>query len=145
MATEVNCDDRKFRKPLMEKKRRARINESLDNLKQILLECDPESVNKKNAKLEKADILEMTVKYLKNMRKPVQSSPTSYSNNSYASKGFSSSQQKYGGYTQGYIAAPFSSGSQMYYGSSSYSYEKKSSYNQNYKQANATSGIWRPW
>nr|AKQ48965.1 putative transcription factor HES-2a-like protein [Leptinotarsa decemlineata] len=62
--TENFSDDRKFRKPLMEKKRRARINKCLDDLRMILTKCDPENVKRKNAKLEKADILELTVKYL---------------------------------------------------------------------------------
>lgn len=60
-------DERRIRKPLMEKKRRARINESLEALKQILIECDPEIFSRtghKSAKLEKADILEMTVNYI---------------------------------------------------------------------------------
>ncbi|CAH1156242.1 unnamed protein product [Phaedon cochleariae] len=92
-------DDRKYRKPLMEKKRRARINESLDSLKQILLECDPHSVSKKSAKLEKADILEMTVSYLQNLKKPpVQQSyyqpATTYgyypAQNRYCAQSFSS-------------------------------------------------------
>lgn len=55
----------------MEKKRRARINDSLESLKQILLDSNTTlkySENKKSghktAKLEKADILEMTVNYL---------------------------------------------------------------------------------
>lgn len=48
----------------MEKKRRKRINDSLNNLKNILLlimDRDPAQT----AKLEKADILELTVDYLK--------------------------------------------------------------------------------
>ncbi|XP_030753974.1 transcription factor HES-2-like [Sitophilus oryzae] len=64
-------ESRKIRKPLMEKKRRARINDSLESLKQILLESKTSIKEPKNgqrtAKLEKADILEMTVKYLQNL------------------------------------------------------------------------------
>ncbi|ELU10814.1 hypothetical protein CAPTEDRAFT_223641 [Capitella teleta] len=64
-----SSDIRKSNKPLMEKRRRERINKCLDQLKAILME-----VTKKESsyysKLEKADILEMTVKYLKNMKKP---------------------------------------------------------------------------
>lgn len=59
----------------MEKKRRARINDSLETLKQILLDSKTtlkESSGKKNgqrtAKLEKADILEMTVRYVQHLR-----------------------------------------------------------------------------
>lgn len=58
----------------MEKKRRARINDSLEALKQILLESKTtlkESTSRKTgqrtAKLEKADILEMTVSYLQHL------------------------------------------------------------------------------
>lgn len=56
---------RKSRKPLMEKKRRARINDSLEALKEILL-TNTVAVTQGNrpTKLEKADILEMTVRYL---------------------------------------------------------------------------------
>lgn len=62
---------RKIRKPLMEKKRRARINDSLNTLKQILLQntvAIPTSGGR-IAKLEKADILEMTVRYVKNLHR----------------------------------------------------------------------------
>lgn len=145
MATaDNNCNDRKFRKPMMEKKRRARINESLENLKQILLECDPESVNKKNSKLEKADILEMTVNYLHNLKKKTPT-PTYYNNDSsYSNKKEYSTMNKYAGYQQNYVATPFNSGSKMYYGSSSYGYQKSPSYKQSSKQS-TSGGIWRPW
>lgn len=62
----------------MEKKRRARINDSLETLKQILLESKTTSLQqqehvgggaKRTAKLEKADILEMTVTYVQNLRR----------------------------------------------------------------------------
>lgn len=61
-------DDKKVRKPLMEKKRRARINKSLDTLRDILITCDPQTLNKvgtKTSKLEKADILELTVNFVR--------------------------------------------------------------------------------
>lgn len=125
---------------MMEKKRRARINESLDNLKQILMECDPESVNKKNAKLEKADILEMTVRYLQSMKKK-PSPPAYYKDYTYKQ----ASVNKYSGYSQSYVAAPFSSGSQMYYGSSSYGYQKSTTYKSASNQSVNQNGIWRPW
>lgn len=58
----------------MEKKRRARINDSLEALKQMLLESTtniPQTTTKNSnnrpAKLEKADILEMTVRYLQDL------------------------------------------------------------------------------
>lgn len=52
----------------MEKRRRARINQCLDELKSLILEAmqkDPA----RHAKLEKADILEMTVKHLQDMQR----------------------------------------------------------------------------
>uniref|UniRef100_A0A3Q2VBP9 Hairy-related 3 n=1 Tax=Haplochromis burtoni TaxID=8153 RepID=A0A3Q2VBP9_HAPBU len=54
-------------KPLMEKKRRARINQCLDQLKCLLESYYSSSIRKR--KLEKADILELTVKHLKNLQK----------------------------------------------------------------------------
>lgn len=48
--------DRKTRKPLVEKKRRARINESLQELRVLVADCDLQS------KMENAEVLEMTVK-----------------------------------------------------------------------------------
>lgn len=68
----VVSESRRIRKPLMEKKRRARINDSLETLKQILLESKTtlksSSRNcQRTAKLEKADILEMTVRYLQQL------------------------------------------------------------------------------
>ncbi|VVC29659.1 Myc-type, basic helix-loop-helix (bHLH) domain [Cinara cedri] len=60
-------EPRKIRKPMMEKKRRARINQSLDELKRIVVQaekCSGQDMTRAN-KLEKADILELTVRYLK--------------------------------------------------------------------------------
>uniref|UniRef100_A0A3P8WT82 Hairy-related 3 n=1 Tax=Cynoglossus semilaevis TaxID=244447 RepID=A0A3P8WT82_CYNSE len=54
-------------KPVMEKKRRARINKCLDQLKTLLESCYSSNIRKR--KLEKADILELTVKHLKNLQK----------------------------------------------------------------------------
>ncbi|XP_076019601.1 transcription factor HES-2-like [Genypterus blacodes] len=69
---------RKTLKPLLEKKRRARINDSLGNLKSLILPL----VGKDNArysKLEKADILEMTVRFLRDLPpSPVKDSADSY-------------------------------------------------------------------
>lgn len=74
MKSEVRrtySETRKIRKPLMEKKRRARINDSLETLKQMLLDTKSPIKEGKNgqrtAKLEKADILEMTVQYLQSL------------------------------------------------------------------------------
>ncbi|KAK6477579.1 mRNAion factor HES-3-like [Huso huso] len=57
--------ERKISKPLMEKKRRARINNSLEQLKSLLESRYPK-ISKR--KLEKADILELTVKCLKHLQ-----------------------------------------------------------------------------
>ncbi|XP_060931521.1 transcription factor HES-2-like [Limanda limanda] len=69
---------RKTLKPLLEKKRRARINDSLTHLKSLILPL----VGKDNArysKLEKADILEMTVRFLGDLpTSPVKDSADSY-------------------------------------------------------------------
>ncbi|XP_034411689.1 transcription cofactor HES-6 [Cyclopterus lumpus] len=48
--------DRKMRKPLVERKRRARINESLQELRVLMADADLQS------KMENAEVLEMTVK-----------------------------------------------------------------------------------
>ncbi|XP_053378695.1 transcription factor HES-4-A-like [Mercenaria mercenaria] len=52
---------RKLKKPLMEKKRRDRINRSLLQLKTLILENIRRNGGTQTAKLDKADILEMTV------------------------------------------------------------------------------------
>lgn len=59
---------RKVMKPLLERKRRARINKCLDQLKELMvgaLQKDNESISK----LEKADVLELTVTHLKKLKK----------------------------------------------------------------------------
>ncbi|XP_074780803.1 transcription factor HES-5 isoform X1 [Athene noctua] len=53
----------RLRKPIVEKLRRDRINSSIEQLK-LLLEKEFQR-HQPNSKLEKADILEMTVSYLK--------------------------------------------------------------------------------
>ena len=55
-------------KPLLERKRRARINKCLDDLKDLMvtaLQAEGESITK----LEKADVLELTVKHLQKLKK----------------------------------------------------------------------------
>ena len=74
--------DRATSKPLMEKRRRERINKSLSELKNILLEAlkrDQSSCSK----LEKADILEMTVKYLNQTKMMTGSYPSPYQTGSH--------------------------------------------------------------
>ena len=81
--------DRATSKPLMEKRRRERINKSLSELKNILLEAlkrDQSSCSK----LEKADILEMTVKYLNQTKMMTGSYPSPYQTGSQAGNEFSS-------------------------------------------------------
>ncbi|XP_072239188.1 transcription factor HES-5-like [Leuresthes tenuis] len=62
--------DHKLRKPLVEKLRRERINSNIEQLKSLLgpefLKQQPES------KLEKADILEMTVCFLRQLQQQNQ-------------------------------------------------------------------------
>ncbi|XP_059807605.1 transcription factor HES-2.1 [Hypanus sabinus] len=59
---------RKTLKPLMEKRRRARINDSLNKLKTLILPLIGKD-SPRYSKLEKADILEMTVRFLHNLPK----------------------------------------------------------------------------
>ncbi|XP_048205769.1 transcription factor HES-3 [Perognathus longimembris pacificus] len=61
---------RKISKPLTEKKRRTRINGSLEQLKSLLEKHYPHQIRKR--KLEKADILELSVKYMKSLQNLVQ-------------------------------------------------------------------------
>jgi len=59
---------RKVMKPLLERKRRARINKCLDGLKDLMvtaLQSEGESITK----LEKADVLELTVKHLQKLKR----------------------------------------------------------------------------
>lgn len=55
-------------KPFMEKKRRARINNCLTQLKTLVLQAMRKDTNQ-YSKLEKADILEMTVKHLRQLQR----------------------------------------------------------------------------
>lgn len=61
-------EGRKSSKPIMEKRRRARINASLAELKSLLLEVMKKEGARQN-KMEKADILEMTVKHLRQLQR----------------------------------------------------------------------------
>lgn len=67
-------------KPMLERKRRARINRCLDELKELMvtaLQSEGENV----AKLEKADILELTVKHLQSLRTTKSPPPNNIINN----------------------------------------------------------------
>ncbi|XP_028921802.1 transcription factor HES-3 [Ornithorhynchus anatinus] len=57
----------------MEKKRRARINVSLEQLKALLEKHYAHQIRKR--KLEKADILELSVKYMKSLQSSVEGMP----------------------------------------------------------------------
>ncbi|XP_053679556.1 protein deadpan-like [Anopheles nili] len=64
----IKAEIRKTNKPIMEKKRRARINNYLNDLKGLLLDAmkkDPV----RHSKLEKADILDLTVKHLQDIER----------------------------------------------------------------------------
>merc|ERR1711936_130155 len=77
IKSEVSFDDepmsrtdqyRKVMKPLIERKRRARINSCLDELKDLMvfaLQSEGEGISK----LEKADVLEYTVKHLRKLKR----------------------------------------------------------------------------
>lgn len=63
--TDAAVMNRKFAKTCVEKKRRDRINRCLDELKDLMSESDDKA---KYQKMEKAEILEMAVSYMKNLR-----------------------------------------------------------------------------
>ncbi|XP_030376349.1 enhancer of split m7 protein [Scaptodrosophila lebanonensis] len=73
---------RKVMKPLLERKRRARINKCLDELKDLMAECVAQN-GEPSAKFEKADILEVTVQHLRKLKqaKAVSSSHNNNNNN----------------------------------------------------------------
>ncbi|KAL7837703.1 hypothetical protein SRHO_G00274140 [Serrasalmus rhombeus] len=74
----------KLRKPVVEKMRRDRINSSIEQLKTLLT---PEFLNQQpDSKLEKADILEMTVSFL---RRQQQKQPAFSTSSTAVSQGFS--------------------------------------------------------
>lgn len=62
-----DSETKKWSKPVMEKKRRERINRSLEELKRLVLQAQNRDASR-YTKLEKADILEMTVYHLRNLR-----------------------------------------------------------------------------
>ncbi|KAK0175429.1 hypothetical protein PV327_009180 [Microctonus hyperodae] len=67
-TTRRSGENRRSNKPIMEKRRRARINNCLNDLKTLILDAmkkDPA----RHSKLEKADILEMTVKHLETLQR----------------------------------------------------------------------------
>ncbi|GFO08432.1 hypothetical protein PoB_003493700 [Plakobranchus ocellatus] len=67
---------RRTNKPLVEKKRRARINGCLGQLKSLILSAMQTEQGAQVSRLEKADILEMTVKYLRHVQRQQVSNAT---------------------------------------------------------------------
>nr|XP_057940887.1 hairy-related 12 [Doryrhamphus excisus] len=81
-------DTIKLRKPMVEKLRRDRINSCIEQLK-VILEKEFHQ-QEPNSKLEKADILEMTVSFLRQqLHQQQQHQSTSGSNGGDYSQGFS--------------------------------------------------------
>uniref|UniRef100_A0A3P8T6A7 Hairy-related 3 n=1 Tax=Amphiprion percula TaxID=161767 RepID=A0A3P8T6A7_AMPPE len=111
-------------KPLMEKKRRARINQCLDQLKTLLENYYSSSIRKR--KLEKADILELTVKHLRNLQK-IQTLKRHSANSSP----FLPSEDKH--------AAPHNTNE------TSSSHKKVHSVSHRHEAANTQHSVWRPW
>jgi len=72
---------RKVMKPLLERKRRARINKCLDELKDVMAEHVQQQSDDPNGKLEKADILELTVQHLRKLKLQKQQSARKQCNN----------------------------------------------------------------
>ncbi|CAF0743604.1 unnamed protein product [Didymodactylos carnosus] len=68
---------RKLAKTCVEKKRRDRINKSLDELKELMALTDERA---RYQKLEKAEILEMAVNYVRNLKRVVHISMEDYEN-----------------------------------------------------------------
>ncbi|XP_010897481.1 hairy-related 8a [Esox lucius] len=84
-------EERKLRKPLIEKRRRERINCSLEQLKGIMVDA----YNLDQSKLEKADVLEVTVQHMEGLQKSHGSGSPPGSNS-----GFESRQRYSSGYIQ---------------------------------------------
>ncbi|XP_033764248.1 transcription factor HES-1-B-like [Pecten maximus] len=68
LKSEEKYSQRKSKKPMMEKRRRARINSCLLQLKALVLQAMKKDTSH-YSKLEKADILEMTVKHLRTLQR----------------------------------------------------------------------------
>lgn len=78
---------RKVMKPLLERKRRARINHCLDDIKDLLVDSLQTESGESITKLEKADVLELTLKHLREVKrqKKVASANTSINGPNYTS------------------------------------------------------------
>ncbi|XP_030635067.1 hairy-related 8a [Chanos chanos] len=83
-------EERKLRKPLIEKRRRERINCSLEQLKGIMVDA----YNLDQSKLEKADVLEITVQHMEGLQR------SQGQGGQGSSMGFESRQRYSSGYIQ---------------------------------------------
>lgn len=80
--SDVAVLNRKYAKTCVEKKRRDRINRCLDELKDIMSQSEDKA---KYQKMEKAEILEMAVSYMRTMKSTPSSSTGSNNNNNKSS------------------------------------------------------------
>ncbi|KAH8385905.1 hypothetical protein KR200_006276, partial [Drosophila serrata] len=80
---------RKVMKPMLERKRRARINKCLDELKDLMV-ATLESEGEHVTRLEKADILELTVTHLQKMKQQRQHKKASGNESLSPAEGFRS-------------------------------------------------------
>uniref|UniRef100_T1IVZ7 BHLH domain-containing protein n=1 Tax=Strigamia maritima TaxID=126957 RepID=T1IVZ7_STRMM len=76
---------RKMVKPILEKRRRARMNKSLDELKAYIVDVRKSEISDPS-KLEKADILEHTVHHLRDLRRQQQQRGMAVTNGAVASR-----------------------------------------------------------
>ncbi|XP_033763824.1 transcription factor HES-2-like [Pecten maximus] len=76
-STPLVARKRQSNKPLTERKRREKINNFLSQLKSLILQKTDRQENE-HCRLEKADILEMTVQYLQNDTNAVHSKSSDY-------------------------------------------------------------------
>ncbi|CAG2122223.1 unnamed protein product, partial [Medioppia subpectinata] len=67
---------KRMSKPMMEKRRRARINQCLMQLKEMVIDSGKQNIQNSKSKLEKADILELTVKYVQQLHQNRLSAPS---------------------------------------------------------------------
>lgn len=96
---------RKVTKPLLERKRRARMNLYLDELKDLIVDT-MDAQGDQVSKLEKADILELTVNYLKTQQQQRLAS-TSQSSNVATSPDATTNQVNFDKFRAGYTQAAY--------------------------------------
>ncbi|XP_069467630.1 transcription factor HES-7.1-like [Ambystoma mexicanum] len=76
-SDEDAVENEKFLKPMVEKRRRERINSSLESLRMLLLEKRPNE-KLKNPKVEKAEILENTVQFIRAQNQSLEALPNDW-------------------------------------------------------------------